>query len=141
YLEEQSRLVALADRVVEVELLQHLAHVGAETGDVVAQVCGEVRRVGQELREVVTRGVVEREASDLAKLRVEVLELPVPQFSLLREHLLLGAGKHAVETAQNGEREDDVLVLAPLESVPDQVRDAPEEADDLAMVHRVRALC
>src|SRR5690606_42022216 len=34
YLEEQPGLVELADRVVEVELLQHFAHVGAETGDV-----------------------------------------------------------------------------------------------------------
>ena len=37
-LEEQARLVELRDGVVEVELLEHLAHVGAEPGDVVAQV-------------------------------------------------------------------------------------------------------
>ena len=78
HLEEQPRLVELADGVVEVELLQHLAHVRAEAGDVVAQVGGEVRRVGEELLEVVAGGVVEGEAGDLAELRVEVLELLAP---------------------------------------------------------------
>ena len=47
HLEEKSGFVELADGVVEIELLQHLAHVGAEAGDVVAQVSGEVRRIGQ----------------------------------------------------------------------------------------------
>ena len=73
HLEQQPGLVELADGVVEVELLQHLAHVGAEAGDVVAQVGGEVRRVGEQLLEVVARGVVEGEAGRLAELRVEVL--------------------------------------------------------------------
>ena len=84
HLEEQPGLVELADGVVEVELLQHLAHVRAEAGDVVAQVGGEVRRVGEELVEVVARGVVEGEAGGLAELRVEVLELLAPQLGLLR---------------------------------------------------------
>jgi hypothetical protein len=35
HLEEQSGFVEFADGVVEVELLDHLAHVGAEAGDVV----------------------------------------------------------------------------------------------------------
>lgn len=45
------------------------------------------------------------------------------------------AGQHAVEPAQHRERRDHVLELASLEGVADQVRDAPEEAHDLAMVH------
>ena len=54
---------------------------------------------------------------------------------MLAEHLLLCTGEHAVETAQDGKGQDDVLVLPTLEGVADEVRDAPEEADDLAMVH------
>ena len=81
--EEQPRLVQLGDRVVEVELLQHLAHVRAEAGDVVAQVGGQVRRVGEQPLEVVAGRVVEGEARSLAELRVEVLQLLAPQLGLL----------------------------------------------------------
>jgi hypothetical protein len=136
-LEQQTRFVELADRVVEVELLQHLAHVGTEARDVVAQVGGEVRCVGEELLEVVPRGVVEGEAGDLAKLGIEVLELLASQLGLLRENLLLGAGQHAIEASKDGQRQDDVLVLAALEGIADEIRNAPEEADDLAVIHRV----
>ncbi len=66
HLEKQARFVKLADGVVEVELLQHLAHIGAEAGDVVAQVGRQVRRIGQQLFEVVAGGVVEGEPGDLA---------------------------------------------------------------------------
>src|SRR5690606_14434876 len=48
---------------------------------------------------------------------------------------LLRVGDHAVEAAEDGERQDHILVLAALEGVADEVRDAPEEADDLAVIH------
>ena len=70
HLEQEPRLVELADRVVEVELLQHLAHVGTEARDVVPQVRGEVRCVGEQFLEVVAGGVVEREAGCPPELRV-----------------------------------------------------------------------
>jgi hypothetical protein len=139
HLEEEPGLVELADGVVEVELLQHLAHVRAEAGDVVPEVGGDVRRVGEELLEVVAGGVVEGEARDLPELRVEVLELLALQLGLLAEDLLLGVGEYAIETAQDRERQDDVLVLAALEGVADEVCDTPKEADDFAMVHCVRS--
>jgi hypothetical protein len=94
-----------------------------------------VRRVGEQLLEVVARRVVEREARDLAELRVEVLELLAPQLGLLAQHLLLGRGQHAVEAPQDCEREEDVLVLSALEGVADEIRDTPQKADDLVMVH------
>ena len=135
HLEQEPRFVELADGVVEVEPLQHLAHVRAEAGDVVAQVRRQVRRVGEELLEVVAGRVVEGEAGDLPQLRVEVLELLTAQLGLLPEDLLLCGGQDAVESPQDGERKDDVLILAALEGVADEVRDTPEEADDLAVVH------
>ena len=79
HLEEKPRLVELADRIVEVEFLQHLAHVWAEPGDVVAQVGREVRRVGEELLEVIAGRVVEGEARDPAELGVEVLQVLCPE--------------------------------------------------------------
>jgi len=94
-----------------------------------------VRGVRQQLLEVVAGGVVEGETRDLPELRVEVLELLAPQLGLLAEHLLLGTGEHAVEAAQDRERQDHVLVLAALEGIADEVRNAPQEAHDFAMVH------
>jgi hypothetical protein len=134
HLEEEPGLVQLADGVVEVEPLQHLAHVRAEAGDVVPQVRREVRRIGQELVEVVAGGVVEGEARGAAELAARILQLPLePAFRL--QDAGLGRGQDAVEAAEHGERQDDVLVLAALEGVADQIRHTPQEADDLAVVH------
>jgi len=125
HLEQQAGFVELGDRVVEVELLQHFAHVLAESGDVIAQIRGQVRRVTEQLVEVVAGRVVEREPRRLAQLRIEIFELPATKLGLLAEHLLLGSGKHAIEAPQHGQRQDDILVFAALESVTDQVRNAP----------------
>ena len=79
HLEQQTRLVELADGVVEVEPLQHLAHVLAEAGDVVPEVGGELRRVRDQLVEVVARGVVELEARGDAALAVQCLQAALRQ--------------------------------------------------------------
>src|SRR5690606_26477840 len=94
HLEEQSRLVEFADRVIEVELLQHLAHVWAEAGDVVAQVGGEVRRVSQEFLEVIARGVVKREARCAPELRIEILESLALELRLTLEGGVLRVSEH-----------------------------------------------
>lgn len=86
-----------------------LAHVRAEARDVVTQVCGEVRRVGEQLIEVVAGRVVEGEAGRSPQLRVKVLEPFASKFRLPLEDLLLRAGEHAIEPSQNGQRQDDVL--------------------------------
>ena len=133
-LEQQPRLVELRDGVVEVELLEHLAHVGAEPGDVVAQVLRDVGGVGEQLLEVVARRVVEREPRRALELPLRVVE-PALEPGLRRQHLPLRRGQHAVEPAQHGEGQDDVLVLAAPEGVSDEVGHPPDEADDLAVVH------
>ena len=134
HLEQETRLIELGDGVVEVELLQHLAHVGAEPGDVVAQVLRDVGGVGQQLGEVVAGGVVEGESGGGLKQPLGVLDLVlVPGLDL--HHLQLAGGQHAVEPAQHSERQNHVLVLPALEGVANQVRHAPDEADDLAVIH------
>jgi hypothetical protein len=137
HLEEQPRLVELADRVVEIEALDHLAHVLAEPGDIVAQVSREMRRVGEQLFEIVARGVVEREARRPTELRLEILQAPALKLGLPGEYPLLSIGQHTIETAENRQREDDILVMAAPEGVSDEVSNPPDEADDLAMVHRI----
>ena len=96
HLEQETRLVELGDGVVEVELLQHLAHVGAEPGDVVAQILRNVGGVGQQLGEVVAGGVVEGESGSGLQQPLGVLDLVlVPGLDL--HHLQLAGGQHAVE--------------------------------------------
>jgi len=73
HLEQEPGFRQLADRVVEVKLLQHFAHVRAEARNVVAQVGCDVWRVGKKLFKIVTRRVVEGEAGGSAKLRIQVL--------------------------------------------------------------------
>jgi hypothetical protein len=51
-----------------------------------------------------------------------------PAMSLRRFAASPGAGEHAVQAAQDRERQDDVLVLAAPEGVADQIRDTPEES-------------
>ncbi len=138
HLEEQACLVELGDGVVEVELFEDFAHVGAEAGDVVVQVGGEVGRVGEQTVEGVERRVVEGEAGGAAQLRIEILELAL-ELSVDLKDMLLGGLEHAIKAAQDREGQDDVLVLAALEGVADEVCDAPEEVGDLAeAVHSER---
>ena len=61
HLEEQARLIEFADGVVEVEPFQDLAHILAETRDVVPQVGGDVGGVREQPLEVVPGSVVEGE--------------------------------------------------------------------------------
>ena len=140
HLEEQARFVQLADRVVEVELFQHLAHVRAEAGNVVAQVRGEVQRVAEQLVEIVAGRVVEGEAGRLPQLCIEVLKPLAAKFGLALEDFCLRAGEHAIKPPQHRQRKDHVLVVAASERVAYQIRDAPEEADDLAVIHGTGSL-
>lgn len=63
-----------------------------------------------------------------------VLELAL----VLGVHLpdpLAGRREHAVEPSQDGEREDDVLLVAALEGVADEVGDGPDEGGNFGVVH------
>src|SRR5262245_56476690 len=73
HLKKKTPFVEFADRVVEIELLQYLAHVGTEFGDIVPQVGCEVWRVREELIEIVAGRVVEGETRHFSKLGIEVL--------------------------------------------------------------------
>jgi hypothetical protein len=45
HLEKETRFIEFADRVVEIEPLKHLAHIGAKSCDIIPQVCCDVRCV------------------------------------------------------------------------------------------------
>ena len=107
HLEEQPRFIELADGVVEVELLNHLSHVGAEAGDVPPQVRGQVLVVGEQTVEVETRDVVEGEAGGLAEQAVSVLELALV-LGLGLQDCRLRLREHTVQPPQHRERQDHV---------------------------------
>jgi hypothetical protein len=136
-LEEEPGLVELRDRVVEVELLDHLPHVRAERLDVRAEVVGDVLRVVHQPLEGVERRVVEGVAGGLPEEVVRVVELAFV-LAVGLEDLLLRGLQDLVDAAEDGQREDDVLVLAALEGVADQVGDGPEEGGDLGVGHGLR---
>ena len=96
--------------------------------------------VRQQPLEIVLGGVVEREPGCTAELPVEVFESPALQFCLPLKYVLSRWSQNAIEPAQHGQRQDDILILAPLERVPDQVGNAPYEADYLAVVHHPTTL-
>jgi hypothetical protein len=75
-------------------------------------------------------------ARNFAELSVEILQPLATQLTLALQHHLLGRREHAIETPQHRERQDHILILATLERVADQVRNAPDEADNLAVVHQ-----
>ncbi len=55
------------------------------------------------------------------------------------KNFLFRRREHAIETAQDSERQYYILIFASFEGVADQIRDTPEKADDFAMVHLFRA--
>ena len=79
------------------------------------------------------RGVVEREAGRLAKLRGEVFELAL-ELAMCRQDGLLGRLQHAIDPPQHGERQDHVGILAPLEGISQQIRNSPDKGDLLTEV-------
>jgi hypothetical protein len=59
------------------------------------------------------------------------------------QHLRLRRHQDAIETPQNGERQDDFAILVPLVGAAEQVADAPDEAGDLRVAfsgHGLKAI-
>ena len=124
--EQQAGLVQLADRVAEVELLEHLPHVVGEPVDVGPQVRRQVGVVLQQPLERELRRVVEREARRLAELGGEVLQPPL-ELRVGLQDLRLRRLQHAVQSPQHRQRQDDVRILGTLEGVAEQVGHRPDE--------------
>src|SRR5438874_6854947 len=108
HLKQQAGFGQSPNRVVEVKFLQHVAHVLAEAGDVVAQIRSEIRRVREQLLEVVSRRVEEGEARGGSELRIEILQ-PSMQLRVLLQHALFCRCKHTIKPTQHCERKDDIL--------------------------------
>jgi len=86
------------------------------------QVGGEVVGVALELLERELRRVVEGHAADAVEDGLEVLDLPALQRLVPLQYFLAGLVQHAVEPAQDGERQDDLAVVRLLVVTAQQVR-------------------
>jgi hypothetical protein len=77
-------------------------------------------------------------ARDRLENRLDILD-PPRELLLLLQDRLLGRLKHAVETADDGEREDHPAVLGLLVVAAKEIGDRPDEsgvvADDFAITH------
>ena len=54
---------------------------------------------------------------------------------MLRQHLRLGRGQHTVQSAQHGERQDDLAVVGLLVIAAQQIGDGPDEGGEVLLVH------
>ena len=121
----------IADGVVEVEGGEDFPDVRGEAHDILPEVQRQMGVIVEEAFVVELGGVVEGVARRAAQLPVAVLQPLLLQRVLRLQHLGLGGLQRVVETAQDGEREDDFLKLALLESAVEQIGNRPEEADDV----------
>ena len=128
-------LVELGDVLLEAEVVEDLPRAVREALHVMGQVGGDVVRVALQLGEGEPARVVERHAGNPAQDRVRPLELAALEALELVEDFVLGRFQHAVEPSQDGHREHDVLVLVRPVRAAQQLRDRPDEADLLALIH------
>ena len=127
---EQIHPAEVADGVVEIKRGEDLADVRREAHHILAEVQREISVVMQEALVVELGGIVEGVTGGAAQLPVAVLQTLFLQGVLSLQHLVLGLLQRVVQTAQHGERQDDLLELALLESTIEQIGNRPEEADD-----------
>jgi hypothetical protein len=71
---------------------------------------------------------------NLVQHHVEALQVAALQLRVPFDHLRLGRLQHAVEAAQDGERQDHLAVVRLLVVAAQQVGDLPQEAGDLGEV-------
>ncbi|MNI50360.1 hypothetical protein D3C73_1050170 [compost metagenome] len=129
---EQVGFLQLLQPPVKGEMLEHLAGVGGELGDVVFQVgagAGGAHAVQGKLRDVV-EGCAGRRRQDQVHVHATGLHRPI-----LAAYLAAGGFQHTFQTTQHGERKDDAAVLGGLEGSQKQICDIPDEGGQGLLVH------
>ena len=131
---KQARLGQPVDLRLEVELLEDVAHGRGKAVDVRAQVGGDVVLVAHQLLEVERRTVVEALLGDAGQHHIGAELLLLERLGLLK-HGRLGGLEHAVEAAQDGEREDHLAVVGLLEVASEKIGDGPDEGGEVGVGH------
>jgi len=94
----------------------------------VDQIGNDVVRVTFEFLQSEAACVVERNACDAAKNRIDVLDFTAREFLLLFENLILCRLQDAVETAKNCHGQHDILILIRAIGSAKKISDRPNEA-------------
>lgn len=129
---QQVGLVQLLQPTVEGEVLEHLAGVGGELGDVVLEV--RAGAGGAEAGQGELRDVVESRAGRAGQQQVEINAAGLERL-VLRAHRLAGRLQHALQTTQHGERQDDAAKLGLLEVATQHVGHVPDEVGEVLLIH------
>ena len=119
---------------VKVEALENVAHGGRERLHIRAEVFADVVLVAHQLLQVQRRRVVEELArlAQQERLGIQLGLLALGQFG---EHGGFGRFKHAIEPAQNGERQDDLAVFGLLVVAAQEIGDGPDEGGKIGVAH------
>src|SRR5262249_32759731 len=128
----QAGAVETGDLLVELELLDDVPCGRVESGDVAAELIGDVVLVVEELVEVQLRDVVELLLRGAPERQLHVRDALLLQLACLREYLLFGRLEHAVEPTEDNEREDDLPVLRLLVVAAQDLGERPEEVGPFA---------
>ncbi|MNR02343.1 hypothetical protein D3C85_1181890 [compost metagenome] len=127
----------LLDEVLEVEVLEDLAAVGAEGLHITHQVFAGLG-IGQGAQR--QRRCVEELLTGSAQQQLLAHQVRPPFLGAgLADHGILGRLQHALHAPQQGERQDDATVLGLLEVTAQQIGNRPEESGRLGMILRVHA--
>ena len=123
---EQPGLAEPVHLLGEAEAFEDVAHGGGEAANVRGQVGERVVLVAHKRFQVEGRRVDETEPGDAQQggLGVNAERL---LGRLLGQHSGLRGGKHAVQPAQHGEREDDAAVFGQLVVAAKQIGDGPDK--------------
>ncbi|MNR17512.1 hypothetical protein D3C85_1341770 [compost metagenome] len=122
----------LGQPAVEGEVLEHLAGVGGELGDVVLEVgpgAGGADAGQGELRNVVEGGA--------GAGRQDQVHVHAAGFHrlVLAAHLVTGRLQHAFQAAQHGKGQDDAAKLGLFEVAAQHVGHVPDEVGEVLLVH------
>ena len=120
----------------QLELVDHVLHVGRETVEILQHVHLQPLRIDLVLqrRHRERRSVVKRIARHLRQERL-VGQLVLVAESLFRRDLRLGRFEQHVDAAQHGERQDDLLVIPFFKGVHEHVvGDVPNETKKLSVL-------
>lgn len=123
---EEVCFVETLNLVAEVELFEYLLRVLVVGVDIVLEVLRDLIRVVAERFERALASVVDLLPGDALERGADVLDTLFLKRLVLVQHLVFRRLGHAIETAENRQREDDLLILRLLVVLPKKVRDRPD---------------
>ena len=121
---------------VKLEALKDVTHGGGKCLEIRAQIFTDVVLITHELFQVEGRGVVKELAGFAQQERLGV-DLGGGAFLQLREHGSFGAFQHAIQSAQDGERQDDLAIFRLFVIAAQEVGHGPDDGGKIGVAHAI----